>query len=349
LEAVTELLKSFVVNKVLSTVTDPIEQSELPAIAKNAALNAARSGVANAIDVAAKGWEPLQVAATKAGELATKKMQEGAEKVVEMLKPLIAKAVGVIKEQMAKKAAEKGDEKKEVEEEKGDKGLGIGDIVDKWQFQKTTIGKTLYENLEKKSTVEAVKESSSEIKSKLREAVKKPLDAIVDTLCGTVFVQDYWVQWQIWWMARRITNFICEITTLEGFLEAAHKLAHAVETHVEEQGKHCTGKKEEIEKFVEGASAALWKALADEAVGLWTKIYELTTAVSSVFDSQPEAVTDPLYALLSGIFEVQVRGFNSIRVMFTRKLKELLADAKDHDSVKKSRAYSYSGVDLCQY
>jgi len=96
------------------------------------------------------------------------------------------------------------------------------------------------------------------------------------------------------------------------------------------------GKKEEIEKFVEGASAALWKALADEAVGLWTKIYELTTAVSSVFDSQPEAVTDPLYALLSGIFEVQVRGFNSIRVMFTRKLKELLADAKDHDSVKKA-------------
>jgi len=206
--------------------------------------------------------------------------------------------------------------------------------VAKWEFQKTTIGKTLYENVGKESAVEAIKTSSSEITSKLREAVKKPLDAIVEVLCGTVFVHDWWVQWQIWWMARRITNFICEITTLEGFLEAAHKLAAAVDTHVNDHGKSCTGKPEEVEKFVEGASHALWKALADEAVGLWTKIYSLTSAVESIFSSQPESVTTPLTDLLSGIFEVQVRGFNSIRVGFCRKLKGLLADAKDHDAVK---------------
>jgi hypothetical protein len=94
------------------------------------------------------------------------------------------------------------------------------------------------------------------------------------------------------------------------------------------------GKKEEIEKFVEGASAALWKALADEAVGLWTKIYSLTAAVESVFASQPESVTTPLTDLLGAIFEVQVRGFNSIRVGYTRKLAAALADAKDHDGVK---------------
>jgi hypothetical protein len=135
-------------------------------------------------------------------------------------------------------------------------------------------------------------------------------------------------------MARRITNFICEITTLEGFLEAAHKLAAAVDKHVDEDGKTCAGKKEEVEKFVEGASAALWKSLADEAVGLWTKIYSLTASVESVFSGQPESVTAPLTDLLSGIFEVQVRGFNAIRVLFTRKLKETLADAKDHDGVK---------------
>jgi hypothetical protein len=94
------------------------------------------------------------------------------------------------------------------------------------------------------------------------------------------------------------------------------------------------GKKEDVEKFIEGASAALWKSLADEAVGLWTKIYSLTASVESVFASQPEEVTAPLVELLSGIFEVQVRGFNSIRVSYTRKLKDLLADAKDHDGVK---------------
>jgi len=183
--------------------------------------------------------------------------------------------------------------------------------------------------------VEAVKGTSTEITSKLREAVKKPLDAIVETLCGTVFVHDWWTQWQIWWMARRITNFICEITTLEGFLEAAEKLATAVDKHVEgEHGKGCAGKKEETAKFVEATSAALWKALADEAVGLWTRIYSLNASIESVFSSQPEAVTAPLYDLLSHIFEVQVRGFNSIRVSFTQKLTASLADVKDHDGVK---------------
>jgi len=335
LEAVTELLKSFVINQILSTVTDPIEKSELPAIAKNAALATARNGVANAVDVAAKAWEPLQVAAAKAGEVATKKMTESAEKIVEQLKPLIAKAVGVIKEKMAKKAEEKEGEKKDVVEDKEkDTKISIGDIAKKWKFQKTSIGKPFYENLEKQSAVEAVKETSAEITSKLRAAVKKPIDAIVETLCGTVFVHDWWVQWQIWWMARRITNFICEITTLEGFLEAGHKLATAVDKHVNEEGGKCAGKKEETEKFIDAASAALWKALADEAVGLWTKIYSLTSAVESVFASLPEAVTAPLVDLLSVIFEVQVRGFNSMRVSYIKKLKEALADVKDHDGVK---------------
>jgi hypothetical protein len=241
-EAIVELLKSYCVGKVLQTVLDPIEKSEMPAMAKNIALDTARSGVVTAIETAAKAWEPAELAAQKAGEIATKKMQENAEKVVDMFKPLIEKAVGLIKTKMEEKAAEKGDEKKEVEEDKGDK-TSIGDIVDKWEFQKTTIGKTLYENLTKQTAVEAIKGTSSEITSKLREAVKKPLDAIVEALCGTVFVHDYWTQWQIWWMARRITNFICEITTLEGFLEAAHKLATAVDKHVEEAGKTCAGKK----------------------------------------------------------------------------------------------------------
>jgi len=168
----------------------------------------------------------------------------------------------------------------------------------------------------------------------LRDAVKKPLDAIVEVLCGTVFVHDWWVQWQIWWMARRITNFICEITTLEGFLEAANKMASAVDKHVDGDGAKCAGKKEETDKFIEGSSAALWKALADESVGLWTKIYALNSTIDSTFASQPEGVTTPLYDLLAHIFEVQVRGFNSIRVSYTRKLKASLGDAKDHDGVK---------------
>jgi len=134
-------------------------------------------------------------------------------------------------------------------------------------------------------------------------------------------------------MARRVTNFITEITTLDGFLEAAAKLAESITPLEEEYGK-AAGKKDELEKLADKASAALWQTLASQAVGLWTKIYKLNEKVESVFSGQPDEVKQPLLDLLSHIFEVQVRGFNAIRVLYTRKLKESLGDCADAESAK---------------
>jgi len=134
-------------------------------------------------------------------------------------------------------------------------------------------------------------------------------------------------------MARRVTNFITEITTLEGFLEAAAKLAEAVTPLEEEFGK-AAGKKEELDKLADKASSVLWQTLAEQAVTLWTKIYQLNEKIESVFSGQPDEVKQPLYDLLSHIFEVQVRGFNAIRVLYSRKLKESLGDAGDAEAAK---------------
>jgi hypothetical protein len=200
-------------------------------------------------------------------------------------------------------------------------------------FRKTPIGSKLFESLTKTTAVEAIKASSDEIGSKLRAAVREPIESVVEVICGAKFVLDPWTQWQIWWMARRITNFITEITTLDGFLEAAAKLAEAINP-LEEEFVKAAGKKEELDKLADKASAALWQALADQAVGLWTKIYKLSEKIESVFSGQPEEVKAPLLELLSHIFEVQVRGFNAIRVLYTRKLKESLGEAGDADAIK---------------
>lgn len=56
--------------------------------------------------------------------------------------------------------------------------------------------------------------------------------------------------------------------------------------------------------------------------------------IESVFSGQPDEVKAPLLDLLSHIFEVQVRGFNAIRVLHWRKLREGLADCKDGDAIK---------------
>jgi len=217
--------------------------------------------------------------------------------------------------------------------EEKEKKAEIGDIVTEWKFQKTPIGAKLYEGLTNTTAVEAIGSSSAEITSKLYHAVKEPIDKVVEVICGAKFVIDPWTQWQIWWMARRVTNFITEITTLDGFLEAGAKLAEAV-TPLEGEMAAAVGKKEELEKLADKASAAMWQSLADQAVGLWTKIYKLNEKVESVFSGQPDEVKAPLLDLLSHIFEVQVRGFNAIRVLYCRKLKETLGECGDGDAVK---------------
>jgi len=187
--------------------------------------------------------------------------------------------------------------------------------------------------LTKTTALEAIKASNDEINSKLRAAVRDPIDKIVEVICGTNYVLDYWTQWQIWWMSRRICNFICEITTLDGFLEAAHKLAEAV-APIEEEMVAAAGKKDELEKLADKASAALWQCLGSQAVGLWTKIYKLNDVINNIFSGQPDTVKEPLLELLGHIFEVQVRGFNAIRVLYARKLKASIGECGDGDSVK---------------
>jgi len=311
-----------------------LEAQGLPPMVKNRAIQSARSGIASAIEAASKGWDPLGLAARKGGEVATQMMKDAADKIVDQLKPVIAKVVGIVKEKMKKKAEEKkGDEGKEVEEK--DKKQEIGDIVSEWKFQLTPIGKNLYKGLTSSAPAEAIKSSSEEIMGRLTEAVRKPIMGAVDKLCEARYAIDSWTQWQIWWLARRVCDFICAITTLDGFLEAAGKLGASVST-LEGEYVAAAGKKEELEKLADKASSALWQTLAAEAVGLWTKIWKLSDKVNEVFSGQPDEVKEPLLELLSHIFEVQVRGFNAIRVLYTRKLKETLSSCGDGDSVKEA-------------
>jgi len=126
MEAVTELLKAFAIAKLLQKVLDPVERSDLPPAIKNRTLDGARSSLATAIDSASKGWAPLAEGAKKANTAAAKVLKDGAEEIVEKLKPLIAKVVGLIKEKMKKKADEKGgDEGKELDEKKEKKNLKL--------------------------------------------------------------------------------------------------------------------------------------------------------------------------------------------------------------------------------
>jgi len=83
---------------------------------KNKLKETVKSGLGIAVETAAKAWDPLQGAASKAGQAVSKRCQEGAATIVDAIKPVLTKVVKVIQEGMDKAAGgeSKGHEEKDT-------------------------------------------------------------------------------------------------------------------------------------------------------------------------------------------------------------------------------------------
>jgi len=329
LEAVIELLNILAINKLLAPILEPIEKQEMPAAVKNQTLNSARNAVVTAIEKGAQAWAPLQVAAAKAGEIATKAVSDSADKFVNMLKDLIAKVVNLIKEKM-------GDEKDEKEDKKEEKSSGIGSISSVWKFEKTDVGKKFAEHLLKETSDVATKHVSKDIMGEIQNHVRKPIEAARKKMAEVFKVlNNKFIRNAIEHPVTKIMDFIIEITSLEGFLAAGEKFGATI-AELEKKYVAAAGKKADLEKLVDEASHALWLALADECVTIWEKIYGLKAKVAATFSGDPEYVTEPLVDLFQGFFRVQIKGLNSIRILYCKKLRATLPETKDADGASQA-------------
>jgi hypothetical protein len=323
-EAVLDLLRHYAVEKLLSEILDPIEAQDVPAMVKKNLKDAVLGALETAIETAGKGWEPAQVAANKAGAVVTKKCQEGADKIVELLKPVLAKVVGIIQEKLSKK------ESKEDEEKEAKKASGY--YASTWKFEKTHIGKSFHGKLTTESPVDAIKHLTTEIQKSLKIAVQTPLNKATEALGALGLASNPWIHKHITVVAKKIVDYIGEVTTLDAMLDVTQKLAASVHK-LEEEGAKL--KKEELGKWVDKVSTTLWKDLSGEAVELYIKTISLEGKVNTLLHGDPASVKAPLVSLLGEIFAIHVKALNSVRVLYVRKLKATVHEAKDVKTASK--------------
>jgi hypothetical protein len=333
-EMITEVLQAFAEKEILPKVYEKIPGESGAAIF---ARNQARNLVLSAVETAAKPWDSVADKAREASVGITKKVQESAGKIADLLKEPLAKIVALVQEKMKEKEEKGGgDEEKEAPEEK--KGLEIGDIAKNWVFTKTEIGRQLDEALDGKQKPSAVIQGSvAGLKAALTAGVKGPLDKAADLITGGQGGNRFVVQ-TVKGITNRIVNLILELTTLDGFLESSGVFGEVLDG-IEEELSKC-GDKEKVTKAIDGASHALWeKGLKKVAMTLWTRIFKLQERIASVMASLPDEASAPLVDLLGQLFEVQLRAFNGIRVQYIRNLRESIDEIKDAESaVRVSRA-----------
>jgi hypothetical protein len=335
-ELVVEFLQSYA-NTKLSEIDAAIPGDNAVSIAGR---NAAHNLVLSAIESAASPFDTVMEKAQQGAEKVTEKLQEKAGEIVESLKPVIARVVGLIKEKMGDD--EKDEKKEEEEKEEKKKGPQIGDIAIKWRVNATDIGKRLDAALDGKSKPsDAIKNATSDFTEKLTTAVRGPLDAMVKSmdLKGSRFVVR-----QVNRLVDKITNFILEVTTLDGFIEASHKIALVVD-EAEDKLKAAAGDEGKVKAAIDDISACLWqKGSAAIALELFKRIWKLEEKIKSALSGLPEEGVAPLLDLLNHIFEVQLRAFNGIRVQYVRNLKESAAEIKDGDSAVATSRAAFKGA-----
>jgi len=305
--------------------------------------NQIRNLIITAVEKVAGSWDAVADKAREASVAATKKVQEGAGKFAEMLREPLAKIVAIVQEKMKEKEEKGGDEEDKGGEEKEVKGLQIGDIAKNWSFVKTEIGKQLDGALDgKQKPSEAIQGSVDGIKSALSAGVRGPLEKLADSLTGGQGGNRF-VAKIVNGLVNRITNFILELTTLDGFLESSIVIAGVLDGVEEKLGK-CADKAAAT-KAIDEASHALWESgIKKVAMTLWTRIWKLQEKIASVMSSLPEEASAPLIDLLGHLFEVQLRAFNGIRIQYIRNLRESVDEIKDAESATRISRAAFKGA-----
>jgi len=321
-EALIELLQAYADKAIFSDI-----DAKMP---EGVGRNAAHNLVLNAIEGAAAPFGAAMDAASAAGAKVTEKVQAEGKKLVDALRPILAKVVELAQSKM-KKDEEKEEEKKESKEEKS---VEVGDVVKQWHFAKTEIGSKMLKEFDgKKKPGDAIKDATDDLKKAISNGVRQPLEGIASKIHVPSGHAGRFVARAVERIVERITNLILELTTLDGFLESANEISTVVDG-IEDALSKSGAEKAKVDQAINDGSTALWKnGTAKVAIQLFTRIWKLEEKIKSVMSGQPEEASAPLLELLNHIFEVQLRAFNGLRVAYIAKLRELAAEAKDADGL----------------
>jgi len=285
--------------------------------------------VLTAIDSAmAVGWPKAQEAVSAGTKQVQKLIDDGAEKLVNELKPVLKKILTLVQSKLNKKDEGKEDHKEESKKKKTE----VGDYISQWRFDKTAIGKKFWEALDSKDAREALEKVKDEFDKAVEETLEEKMKAGIDKLLGEKAANLEIVTLILEHVAKQAVACLKKFTTIKPLMSAALGLFD-VRAQLEKDVIAGKADQKAVTAAIDKASAEMWKTFPDAGLLLFSKIDKLKATLKSEITISDEAM-EPLQEMADELYRQQMKALNSLRTQFLLGLKTKL----DGDALKSDEA-----------
>jgi len=288
------------------------------------------------VDVAMVGWPVAQAVVDKGKVKVQEVIDAGAQKLVDALKPVLKKVLELVQSKLAKK--DEGKEEKEKPEEKKKK-TEIGDYLSQWRFDKTEIGKRLYDALGTgKDSYEALRKLQDDFDTAVASTVESKMKDGVAHIIGEKAASMELVSLILEHVAKQALGVLKRFTTIKPLMSASSGVFTAYSQlygNLNTAFSSGTFNPIDITVQLDTCSQAMWNSFPDAGLLLFSKMDALKAHIKSEFPDVPEEAIEPLTSCADELYSQQMIALNSLRVEFIKTCKaKLTGDVlKSIDSV----------------
>jgi hypothetical protein len=315
-EALLELLRTVAIQEICPEV-----RANNPVVKAMGARAYYRSDsvVLTAVDTAfAGGWPPVQAAVNKARDSVQAKIDEGAAKLVDALKPVVKKILELAQSKMTKK--------EQKEEEKGTKKAEIGDSMGDWRFERSQIGGKFYNDLAGEDAKGALQGLSDNLDSAMTAHLEGVMKEGAKSFLGDRVGEFEIVQALMEKMAEVCVKLLNKYSTVMPLIHASGEL-FKLRSECESTLKMNKANKDSALKSLDDISLAMWKVLPAAGITLFREMDKVKENVQSQLSDAPDSAVEPLLEAADLMFAAQIKALNTARSQFISRLKTKFAEA----------------------
>jgi len=270
------------------------------------------TAVQQAIEVAMVAWDPIQDKINEVIKTINKMVNDGADKLVGELKPLLEKILAIVQKAMGEQKEDKKEEKKAPP--------AIGDVIANWKFESTEIGAKFNSSLAKASAISSLNDVKTGLAAAIEAELKTRIEEGVKGALGDRAASMEIVKLVVEKVAEQIGKVIRRFTSAEHLLRAAADMAAPLEA----LEKNLTASKGDAKKQVaevNTASGEMWNTLADAGLRMYKAYRGKHSEIRGDMSGVCEEGIQPILDVVDNLFVCQMRVLNAVRVTFTDALR----------------------------
>jgi len=279
------------------------------------------------------GWPQCEKAVKNARDAINNAVNAGANEMVVQMKPIAKQIVDKINSKLKKK--ENKDDDKDTKDKDKDKDKEddkkppprIGEVVEKWQFDKTQLGSRFSTDLTSNDPSAAVQALDRNVSESLEATIREKLASGAKALLGDSVADSDFIQHVAHDATEQAILFIKKITNVGSFIKSSTPFLNKRDVFERVVIGARSAGVDAMTAAVDNASIEQWKTMSAVALQLFQDIDSLKESVKKDvqwYHSLSEAATAPLLNAVDSLFEFQLSTLNTLRVTFTHTIKTKL-------------------------